>query len=114
MSCGGPFGNMCALLLLVGGGGMSAGRPPGLQHTIGVDVLAYEGPYELESSSGEVSVVSMGGDSVAGVNRSLCTGDKGAELLPLSPERSCGSSSYESIVTRSAVQGECLDTRREK
>jgi hypothetical protein len=53
------------------GGGMSAGRPPGLQHTTGVDVLAYEGPYEPESSRGDVSVLSNGGDSVAGVKRSL-------------------------------------------
>jgi hypothetical protein len=75
MSCGGPFGKMCVLLLA--GGGMSAGRPPGLQHTTGVDVLAYEGPYELESSRGDVSVLSIGGDSVAGVKRSLCTGDRG-------------------------------------
>ena len=76
---------MCALLLLVSGG-MSAGRPPGLQHTTGVDVLAYEAPYELESSSGDDSVVSIGGDRVAGVKRSLCTGDKGADVLALSSE----------------------------
>lgn len=93
---------------------MSAGRPPGLQHTMGVDVLAYEVPYELVSSSGDVSVLSTGGDKVAGVKRSLCTGDKGADLLALSSEPSCGSSSYESIVTRSAVHGWCRDTRREK
>ena len=76
---------MCVLLLLVGGG-MSAGRPPGLQHTTGVDVLAYEAPYEPESSSGDVSVDSIGGDRVAGVKRSLCTGDKGADVLALSSE----------------------------
>lgn len=93
---------------------MSAGRPPGLQHTTGVDVLAYEAPYEPVSSSGDVSVDSTGGDRVAGVKRSLCTGDKGADLLALSSEPSCGSSSYESIVTRSAVHGACRVTRREK
>ena len=77
---------MCALLLLFVGGEKSAGRPPGLQHTTGVGVLAYEVPYEPESSSGDVSVLSIGGNRVAGVKRSLCTGDRGADLLDLSSE----------------------------